>query len=82
MLAADVNEINPEESAFFYMNRAAHEQFGTEREGKRIVDIIGKTLGNVAFGKDYFDPGILRVFLNNYEDFVQIHFGSKNTFIH
>jgi len=55
VLAADVNEINPEESAFFYMNRPAREQFGTELEGKRIVDIIGKTLGNVASGKDYFD---------------------------
>jgi len=35
VLAADVNEINPEESAFFYMNRAAHEQFGTGLEGKK-----------------------------------------------
>jgi len=32
VLAADVNEINPEESAFFYMNRAARKQFGTELE--------------------------------------------------
>ena len=35
VLTADVNEINPEESAFFYMNRAAHEQFATELEGKK-----------------------------------------------
>jgi len=82
VLATDINEINPEESAFFYMNRASHEQFGTELEGKKIVDIVVKTLGTVASGKDYFDPGILQVFLNNYEDFVRIHFGSKNTFIH